>query len=121
VTFPWDEYIRFAETIARNGASASCPEAWFRAVVSRAYYGAFWLARLRLRQPVAPPGVHDKVIKAYSQGPRPTKKVGILLLRLKRQRIDADYEGSAGISDWDAETAVRTARDIQNTLSASAP
>lgn len=43
--FDWDEYLRLARHLVQDGAAPS-EEALQRCATSRAYYAAFWKARL---------------------------------------------------------------------------
>lgn len=102
VMFDWSEYLGFAQDLI--GDTVTQPlggDAKFRVAVSRAYYAAHWIARQRLETDVGripKDRVHDRVIELFkNSGDRTRVKVADDLSRLRRQRVEADYEGNAVI------------------------
>lgn len=94
--FNWCDYLDLANELAgKRGISSQ--EARFRSAVSRAYYGAFCLARNHLKKQgctIPETGeAHWKVPKIFrEENDRRCKQIAGDLDRLRKDRRDADYE-----------------------------
>ena len=110
MSFDWKEYCELAERLAFGvveSASAQRQEAEYRAACSRAYYGAFNVARSSLEPTWTVPwgaNKHKFVIDRYSKyavkGASPDKisafhGIGAKLDRLRAYRNMADYDDVA--------------------------
>lgn len=115
MNFDWTRFIDLAaELSARNEEAAT------RSAVSRAYYGAFCLARDRATlDEYKKPDVHRAVIDRYEQSPSGRERtVGQFLAELFRQRKKADYESGFQVDSAVARRAVEKARRVANHLDA---
>jgi len=124
MTFDWSEYLILAQHLM-GATAAPSDEALQRCGISRAYYAAFWKARLALdaespRNPIPNGGAHTQVIRVLQDSTRrDRRKIGIDLERLKEQRIEADYAAaSTSVADWSkvATSATITANKILQSL-----
>ena len=110
--FDWDEYLN----LARNLVDHISGEASVRASSSRAYYAAFWKARLILEsnQVTVPRiNVHRFVWDAFiSSWNNEGTSIGKLGDSLKSFRVKADYMSSPPMTRADAEIAVANAEDL---------
>lgn len=91
MSFNWAELVALAE---RWDALGPVDEATERAIISRAYYGAFNSARDRLGARISGNiSIHFQVIQAYkASNDKLERTVGSWLDSLRRQRVKADYE-----------------------------
>ena len=111
--------IEYAGKVAvRDGTT----EAGQRAAVSRAYYGAFHVARFFLRSlGVAVTIKHDVQIYLQACAHPPAKEAGHKLADLQSERIKADYElerfAAPGLEPQKfAQYCVELAKDIESLL-----
>jgi len=113
MSFNWREYIDLAQDLL-NRAEESC----YRSSISRAYYGAFCLARNRKGyKKYAGAEVHRKVINAYKNSiHRNEQNIGRILDKLRRARNDADYDEDKLIDIALAQRIVASANLILNRL-----
>ncbi|HQC00417.1 MAG TPA: hypothetical protein PKX11_07680, partial [Methanospirillum sp.] len=69
-SFDWEEYIELAKQLQQNPIpNALYQTALYRAIVSRAYYGAFMYARRRaerIKGAFSGVNIHEQVIDYYS-------------------------------------------------------
>lgn len=89
-------------------------EARARAIISRAYYGAFLEARNRAGITDKSLGVHQKVHDHYSKAGR-----AALANRLddsRKRRNDADYDTTVSLTSMDSGKALKQARKILEEL-----
>lgn len=94
--FNWNRYIDLAEEMSDSDDEAKC-----RCGISRAYYGAFHRAKKFLTEVVHQTiniyrgGAHKEVIKSFEDfgcGNKDYSSVAQELIRLKKQREQADYD-----------------------------
>ena len=96
--FNWEQYISLAEKILDSDDISSLKEAAQRAAISRAYYGAYCLARnLAINNNwvtnSTDKNMHSKVINFYINSTEKIKRdIGTNLRRLRKDRNDVDYE-----------------------------
>lgn len=114
--FDWALYVALAAELARRADEAS-----LRSAVSRTYYGAFGAARVWLADhgggAPAPPGVHDKVWRAFSGRPeKASRRIGQLGWSLHRVQSRADYEAKMPDLARQARDAVAAAERILESL-----
>ena len=107
VEFDWNEYLNFARSLVDLVSG----EASVRTSSSRAYYAAYWKARLILEANlvVLPRSnihrfVWDAFMNSWNTGGASLGKLGD---RLKSFRVKADYFTSPPMTQADAEIAVR--------------
>ena len=122
MSFDWSEYIDLGYDLL-DSTRMDLEEAYYRASISRAYYGVFCLSRdkagLKTYKPTskADLGVHQKVIKQYkASADQKEKSIGLALDRLRRMRNKADYDGDQSVKIGEAERAVITAREVLQDL-----
>lgn len=122
MSFDWDDYLHLARyLLGLEGIPTQ--EALERCAVSRAYYAAFWKARVALEgepgQVILKRGVHTEVIHQLScSNMKQRKKIGVDLQRLKEAREEAEYEArQPGSTNWTRKAQDSTARS-QRILSA---
>lgn len=93
--FNWNRYIDLAEELSDSDDEAKC-----RCGISRAYYGAFHRTKKFLTEfshqtiNIYHGGVHKEVIKSFEDfgcGNKDYSSVAQELIRLKKQREQADY------------------------------
>lgn len=99
MSFDWSEYIDLSFHCL-DSIRIDLEEAYYRASISRAYYGVFCLSRDKAglktykRMTKTDPGVHQKVIKQYkASADQKDKSIGLALDRLRKMRNRADYIG----------------------------
>ncbi|MDX6654579.1 MAG: hypothetical protein QOH18_1289 [Solirubrobacterales bacterium] len=117
----WDDYILFAGGLAGERSEASQ-----RSAISRAYYGAFNLARRWVEahvEPIENRAAHKQVWKAFKRSERASestrlkwKLVGDLGDTLRLLRNQADYADDLLDLDRHAPEAVARARRILTLL-----
>lgn len=111
--------IEYAGKVAVRDAAS---EAGQRAAVSRAYYGAFHLARAFLRSAGAMAAAkHDVHVYLQSCTHPPVRQIGHKLADLQSERIKADYDlgkfAPAGLEPQRfAQYCVEVAREIESLL-----
>jgi hypothetical protein len=94
MAFDWHSYLALAKTLA----AATTDEASLRSAVSRSYYSAFNLARLRAEANGyrnkfdATGSSHDLLWELYSRNTHAgCVRLSVLGPRMKRRRVKADY------------------------------
>jgi len=70
-------------------------DAQLRSCISRAYYGAFIVARDAAKVPSYGQNGHETVINHYLAGSPNEKTIGDALKKLKKLRVHADYKPTA--------------------------
>lgn len=118
--FNWVEYITFAQEL-NNGNILVSEEASYRVAVSRAYYGAFCIARnyatrhgLYLDDDK---NAHFIVQKHYQDNEDEDMEViGNNLFRLRRDRNRVDYDDSCGNLKYIAHKSIDAANKINEIL-----
>ena len=114
------DFITLAEKLAASGDEVS-----LRSAVSRAYYGAFHLAREFLESIQRPvprnANAHGQIARQLQHSQHPDAcRAGSLLADLHSDRIRADYRldyPQAG-TELFAKRCLKTAREIQTAISA---
>jgi hypothetical protein len=110
--FNWKHYLALAVSWEQQAA-----EGFKRAAISRAYYSALNVARLRLKADGIPKGPgkgsHQKIWNAYRLDPDPRRnQIGLAGNRLKARRVKADYEDNMSNPAREAARAVAEARQL---------
>ncbi|HPY61342.1 MAG TPA: hypothetical protein PLG55_11530 [Methanospirillum sp.] len=95
-SFDWEEYIELAKQLQQNPIpNALYHTALYRAIVSRAYYGAFMYSRRRAERIMGAfsgVNIHEQVIDYYSNSESKNhRKAGTFLKVLKDKRVECDY------------------------------
>jgi hypothetical protein len=137
MTFDWGGFAEVATLLKETGdghaeSNANRAQCAWRASVNRAYYAAYNLTLRRHREywGVAPfrvehAGVHMALLNSLSQkertvdDPRAREAVGKIhaaLQRLLEWRKKADYEDDAGITTYQAASALKRLDTIQQEL-----
>ena len=116
MNFNWKEYINLAEELVEFS-----DEAKLRTAISRAYYGAFCLARnkkgLKSYKPQKGENIHWKVINEYKRSPDYNEKfVGNTLDKLRKNRNDADYDEDRTIDFRLAQRVLIKAKQVLDKL-----
>jgi len=96
------------------GQHSPYDEARARAIISRAYYGAFLEARNRAHITDKSPGVHVKVHDHYFKSGR--RALANRLDESRRRRNDADYDTAVNFTSMDSGKALKQARRILEEL-----
>jgi uncharacterized protein (UPF0332 family) len=116
MAFQGREYIEYADYLnADTGSFAKNnnthhEEAAYRAVTSRAYYGAFLEARDFLGlQNAYDKSMHSLVGSAMK---KKNRKIANALSALKRLRVKADYRNQEVMTLQDAKNSLRNAKNI---------
>jgi uncharacterized protein (UPF0332 family) len=112
--FRWETYVDLSEKIVNED-----DESYWRCAISRAYYGAFCVARgfVRELQEADDEGIHNTVITYYkgsTSKPQPNKDkrdIGADLFDLRYLRSKSDYWADHKITKEVAEQCVGTARN----------
>jgi uncharacterized protein (UPF0332 family) len=113
--FAWEDYLSIA-TILLDDTTA--PEAALRSAVSRAYYAAFNIARLYLRENgrlklLAQPNAHRAVWAELRDSNHPIESsLGHVGFRMRSFRNKADYDDSYPRLHHDATFAISAARNL---------
>ena len=120
--FDWKDFIALAETLYHQANHLGQEEACLRSAISRAYYGAYGLAREVARRKGVPlsgtPQDHAVVTRHFRRAPEPLlRKVGLELGRLRRMRNQADYDEHFPRVEKETLLALKRARQIQKVLS----
>ena len=98
MNFDWAHYITLAEELEREAGKLADRDSCLRTAISRAYYGAFGLARrVAITQDdltlTRGPQVHREVISHFrNSSHRIRRQIGLDLDRLRRVRNQADYD-----------------------------
>jgi len=113
VSFGWKDYINLAEDLL-DQSEESC----FRSAVSRAYYGAFCIARnVKGFKDFTGANIHWKVINEYkNSSDKNERNIGRILDKLRRARNNADYNEDKPVTRGIAERAVISAKYILTSI-----
>lgn len=113
MSFGWEEYVYLAEELLNRKE-----EACVRSSVSRAYYGAFCIARNRKSyKKYTGRDIHWKVINEYKNSSNGNEQnIGRILDKLRKSRNNADYNEDRPINKDLAERSVISANIILNIL-----
>jgi uncharacterized protein (UPF0332 family) len=90
--FSWLEFLRLADDLARNPDEAS-----HRTSISRAYYSVYHVASARaVGNGYVDQKSHVEIWKLYKKNAnRDCKKLADIGFRMKKERVDADYDITA--------------------------
>lgn len=121
MSFQWKNYIELAERLHQESTTFAETEACQRSAISRAYYGAFGLARevavkegLTLTYKAED---HKNVEKHFRRSSRKSRRqIGIELNRLRRIRNKADYADSITALEKETQKSLIRARHIETDL-----
>jgi hypothetical protein len=96
VPFVWEEFIDLSKELRQYSLPNSrYQNALYRAIVSRAYYGAYMYARRRaekIRGNFSGAKIHEQVIEYYiNSDTKKHRKAGSYLKVLKDKRVECDY------------------------------
>ena len=125
MSFAWADYVEVAEALVVAGATkAPKEEAYWRASVSRAYYGAFCTAREFRENRGDSFGtterIHEAVILAFRNSTSAyEKKIGAGLDSIRASRRKAVYDRYEAVEKRNAETSVALAKRILGKLAAA--
>lgn len=113
MSFDWKEYVYLAEELLTRDEESS-----FRSAISRAYYGAFCIARNRKSyKNYTGSDVHWKVINEYKNSrDKNERNIGRILDKLRKSRNDADYNEDKPVNRGLAERAVFLANRILTSI-----
>lgn len=116
MSFGWKDYIDLAENLLEH-SEESC----LRSAVSRAYYGAFCIARNAKGFKDSTGGnIHRKVINEYkNSSDKNERDIGQILDKLRRARNNADYNEDKPVTKGIAERAVISAKYILTSMEIS--
>ncbi len=121
MSFDWSQYIELAENLISQAQGGNLDHALFRSSISRAYYGAFCLARNKVADydgEAHRTDTHRYVRESFLDSTAyEAMQVGHKLNNLLRQRKNADYEAMATIDKESAERVLAMAKrtlDILN-------
>lgn len=112
MSFDWKGYVHLAEELQKR-----TEESYLRSSISRAYYGAFCIARnkkgyqnYKLKRGE---NIHWIVIDAYKNSSNANEQnIGRILDKLRKTRNDADYDENKPIKKDLAERIVISAKQI---------
>lgn len=117
MNFDWREYCNLATSLASPTCNVGNEEARLRSAISRAYYGAFNRAKVRLLgsgyRPVGR-DTHEQTILDIEQAGQ--KQAAAFLRRMKEARLRADYDESPNARL--RELAAKTLTEAQSVLQA---
>lgn len=123
MSFDWTLYIDLAQALVRQADGFADKEACLRSAISRAYYGAFGLARetavlrhqFQLQHTAQD---HANLIRHFRQSSfKAIKQIGVNLDRLRRVRNRADYENQFRDLEKQSWLALQRAQQIKRDLS----
>jgi len=119
MAFEWKAYVELARELEKQALAASNKEAWYRTVISRAYYGAFCHARnyAQVEHKFQPKGEADDHKRLTALFVGKFTQVGKRLKSLRQLRNMADYENDPPLH-WDiaARSAILEAEKILQAL-----
>lgn len=109
MSFDWKDYVSLAEELLNREEESS-----LRSSISRAYYGAFCIARNRKSyKDYAGRDVHQRVINEYKNSNDENEQViGQALDELRKSRNNADYNEDRPINKSLAERMVALSKQI---------
>jgi uncharacterized protein (UPF0332 family) len=114
MSFNWVEFIELSEKLIDNFKD----QASFRTSISRAYYGAFCLARDKKQINSSDKNVHKIVIEIFQKSNNINeKKIGKILFDLRKARNEADYQTNKSFNLDDTKRMIQKSRKIINLLS----
>jgi len=114
MSFNWIEFIELSEKLIDNFKD----QASFRTSISRAYYGAFCLARDKKQINSTDKNVHKIVIETFQKSSNINeKKVGKILYDLRKSRNEADYQTNKSFDLNNTKRIIQKSREIVNLLS----
>lgn len=121
MSFQWKTYIDFAERLHQESETFAETEACQRSAISRAYYGAFGLARkvaVNEGLTLTHKGEDHKNVEQHFRrsSQKLRKQIGIELNRLRRLRNKADYDELIPKLPKETTKAVILARKIELNL-----
>jgi len=120
MSFDWQSYISLAEELLELSQRERLEEACFRSAISRSYYGVFCIARNFLKKKgisISPIDTHKFVREQYMNSSIVIEqKIGENLKRLFGERKVSDYEDTADIDIKRAETAIKLAKRVLESL-----
>lgn len=120
MSFDWRLYIKLADELINFHRTKSLAESYWRSAISRAYYGVFCLSRnFLISKGIRIPrkNVHRFVIEKYKNSPdQVEKKIGVELDRLRKDRVDADYDDRKSINNSYATRSYGRSTRIQQLL-----
>jgi uncharacterized protein (UPF0332 family) len=114
-SFAWEDYLSIATTLLND---TTVPEAALRSAVSRAYYAAFNIARLYLREDgrlklLTQPNAHRAVWAELRDSEHPIESsLGHAGFRMRSFRNRADYDDNYPRLHHDAVVAISAARNL---------
>jgi len=98
MNFDWQEYCSLATSLASPICNVGNEEARLRSAISRAYYGAFNRAKVRLLGGGYRPrgrDTHEQTILGIEQAGQ--KQAAAFLRRMKEARLWADYDEAPNV------------------------
>ena len=121
MSFDWGKFIGLAEDLFNRAGDFSDREACLRTAISRAYYGAFGLARRVAESEgldlTGGPEDHEKVRAFFLQsGDQRRRGIGAHLDRLRRKRNRADYDLTYSVTRRECMLSLEQARRLEQTL-----
>jgi len=118
-SFNWSHYYDLAKKLTETDKSLCNKEALTRSAISRAYFGAFCLARnLAIDRGwvrnIPESGKAHKIVKNYFYNNKNRKKylIGANLDKLRNDRNEADYKNKCEDLNKKAEICVKRAENI---------
>lgn len=120
--YNWTDYIELSEKLLEKDIFPELVESAKRSAISRAYFGAFCLARNLLAEKgwlKVKNNIQDhKNVKNFfeNSSDKTKKKIGTKLDRLRKRRNEADYNNVFYKVDNYAQFCVKMAKEIQEEL-----
>jgi uncharacterized protein (UPF0332 family) len=112
MTFEWIDYIKLSQILLKTNQ-----ESYLRSSISRAYYGAFCLARKKIGYSHKSSNVHSEVIASFKKNNNIYyKKIGKNLDELRRARNNSDYNENIIINKEFAKRMVTLSLSILGSL-----
>jgi uncharacterized protein (UPF0332 family) len=108
------DYYKLASWLYEQRENLEFGESPVRAVISKAYYGAFLAARNKAGITSKSPTVHQQVIDHYNQKNKSSLANRLESMRTKRN--DADYDTVMTFSSRDAGLALAAAKKVLEDL-----
>ncbi|MEK7702399.1 MAG: HEPN domain-containing protein [Nitrospirota bacterium] len=115
MTFNWMDYIDLSEKLLEGSK-----ESYFRSSISRTYHGVLCIARNWKGYRYHSTPNHDVVIKKYKNSTDTNEQeIGQILDKLRKSRVEADYNENKSIDKAIAERAVKSAKEILSIMDSS--
>ena len=117
--FDWGDYLKLANELAQIDPSSNNAEAYYRCLISRAYYSVFHKSKDYILQNGGKlnrqyqEGSHQEVIAELT---KIKGWEGGTLLKLKKNRTDSDYDGNKKIDQKMAKISIMYANNIFSSL-----